>query len=304
MNWTDGKFFITIHPPDPFSFDECLIFLGRNDREILHTISDGCLMKLVRLNGELILFKVQSVNKSLKVEFLNGIPSEAAREKAAEYIWEWFDLDADLNQFYQWGSDDPVLSKLIGNYTGLRMIAIHDLFEALVWAVLGQQINLTFAYTLKKRLVEEYGERMTFNGEAYWLFPSFEVIAPLDEDDLRKLQITGRKAAYIIGIAAAMKDGRLKKESLRKLDEQQARKALLQYKGIGAWTADYVMMKCFLVKTSFTVGDVGLQNALKAALGYERKPALEEMEAFSHKWEGWQAYAAFYLWRSLYDEAI
>lgn len=304
MNWTDGHSFITLHPPDPFSFDECLIFLGRNDREILHTISDGCLMKLVRLNGELILIKVQSVNDSLKVEFLNGIPSEAAREKAAEYIWEWFDLDTDLSHFYKWGSDDPVLSELIRRYTGLRMIAIHDLFEALVWAVLGQQINLTFAYTLKKRLVEAYGEKLTIHGETYWLFPSFEEIALLGEADLRKLQITGRKAAYIIGIAAAMKDGRLTKESLRKLDEQQARKALLQYKGIGAWTADYVMMKCLHVKSSFPIADVGLQNALKAAMGYERKPKLEEMEAFSHKWEGWQGYAAFYLWRSLYDEAI
>jgi DNA-3-methyladenine glycosylase II len=304
MNWTDGHSFITIHPPDPFSFDECLMFLDRSDREILHTIKEGCLMKLARLNGELVLFKVESVNDSLKVEFLNGIPSEEAREKVAEYIWEWFDLDVDLNMFYRWGEDDPILSALTQKYAGLRMISIHDLFEALVWAVLGQQINLTFAYTLKKRFVEAYGERLTFHGETYWLFPTLEQIALLEEGDLRNLQITGRKAAYIIRIAEAMKDGRLMKDTLMKLDEQQARKALLQYKGIGAWTADYVMMKCLHVKTSFPVADVGLQNALKAALGYERKPALEEMEAFSHKWEGWQGYAAFYLWRSLYDEAI
>jgi DNA-3-methyladenine glycosylase II len=304
MHWTDGHSFITIHPPDPFSFDECLMFLGRSDREILHTIKEGCLMKLARLNGELVLFKVESVNASLKVEFLNGIPSEEAREKVAEYIWEWFDLDVDLNMFYRWGEDDPILSALTQKYAGLRMISIHDLFEALVWAVLGQQINLTFAYTLKKRFVEAYGERLTFHGETYWLFPTFEEIALLEEGDLRNLQITGRKAAYIIRIAEAMKDGRLMKDTLMKLDEQQARKALLQYKGIGAWTADYVMMKCLHVKTSFPVADVGLQNALKAALGYERKPALEEMEAFSHKWEGWQGYAAFYLWRSLYDKAI
>jgi DNA-3-methyladenine glycosylase II len=304
MNRTDGRCFLTIHPPGPFSFDECLVFLGRSDREILHTIKEGCLLKLARLNGELILFKVEAQDDALKVEFLNGIPSEAAQEKVAEFIWDWLDLDVDLDRFYTWGDDDPVLSKLIRNYTGLRMIAIHDLFEALVWAVLGQQINLAFAYTLKKRLVEAYGERLTFHGETYWLFPTFDEIAQLEEGDLRELQITGRKAAFIIGIANAMKDGRLTKESLMKMDEQQARKALLQYKGIGAWTADYVMMKCLHVKTSFPVADVGLQNALKAALGHERKPALEEMEAFSHKWEGWQAYAAFYLWRSLYDEAL
>jgi DNA-3-methyladenine glycosylase II len=304
MNWTDGHSFITIHPPDPFSFDECLMFLGRSDREILHTIEEDCLFKLVKLNGELILFKVGEINESLKVEFLNGIPSEEAREKVAVYIWEWFDLDIDLNMFYRWGVDDPILSALTQKYAGLRMISIHDLFEALVWAVLGQQINLPFAYTLKKRFVEEYGEHLTCNGENHWLFPSFEEIAVLEDAELRELQITGRKAAYIIGVAGAMKHGGLTKDLLMELDEQQARKALLKYKGIGAWTADYVMMKCLHVKTSFPVADVGLQNALKAALGYERKPALKEMEAFSHKWEGWQGYAAFYLWRSLYDKAI
>ncbi|MGR3766286.1 DNA-3-methyladenine glycosylase family protein [Rossellomorea sp. NS-SX7] len=304
MKWTDGQSWIKIYPPKEFSFDECLLFLGRSDLEILHEIKEGCLLKLVRVDEELILCKIENIHEFINVEFLNGTPSEYAREKVAEYIWEWFELDVDLAAFYEWAAGASILSGLTQKYEGLRMISIHDLFEALVWAILGQQINLTFAYTLKKRFVEQYGESVTVNGERFWLFPRFEEVASIDVEDLRKLQITGRKAEYILGIAGAMKTGELRKDSLMKLDERQVRSTLLQYKGIGAWTADYVMMKCLHVKSSFPIADVGLQNALKALLGYDRKPTLEEMEQLSAKWEGWQGYAAFYLWRSLYDETI
>ncbi|WP_175989880.1 DNA-3-methyladenine glycosylase [Bacillus sp. Marseille-Q1617] len=304
MKWTDGQSWIKIYPPKEFSFDECLLFLGRSNLEILHEIEEGCLLKLVRVDEELILCKIDYIHEFLNVEFLNGTPSEDAREKVAEYIWEWFELDVDLAGFYEWAAGDAILSGLTQSYYGLRMICLPDLFEALIWAILGQQINLSFAYTLKKRLVEQYGESVTVNGKRFWLFPSFHKIAYLDVENLRKLQITGRKAEYILGIAVAMETGELTKESLMKLDERQVRNTLLQYKGIGAWTADYVMMKCLHVKSSFPIADVGLQNALKVLLGYDRKPTLEEMEQLSAKWEGWRGYAAFYLWRSLYDETI
>jgi DNA-3-methyladenine glycosylase II len=304
MKWVDCQSWIKIYPPEEFSFAECLLFLGRSDQEILHQIRDGCLYKLIRVNEELILFKIEYIRGFMNVEFLNGIPSESAREKVAEYIWEWFELDVNLEVFYGWAALDSILAEITRKYYGLRMISIHDLFEALVWAILGQQINLTFAYTLKKRFVEQFGDSLAIDGNRFWLFPSFDEIASLDVEDLRKLQITGRKAEYILGIARTMKTGGLMKESLITQDEQQVRKSLLQNKGVGAWTADYVMMKCLHFTTSFPIADVGLQNALKALLGYDRKPTLKEMEELSVKWKGWQGYAAFYLWRSLYDEHI
>ncbi|NMH70720.1 DNA-3-methyladenine glycosylase 2 family protein [Bacillus sp. RO3] len=304
MNWIDGRSWIKIYPPKEFNFAECLLFLGRSDQEILHQIKDECITKLVHIHEELILFKIEDNGEFMKVEFLNGTPSQRAREQVAEYIWEWFELDVNLEHFYQWAAADPILSILTQKYDGLRMISIHDLFEALVWAILGQQINLTFAYTLKKRFVEQFGEGLTFGNEKFWLFPRFEEIASMDVENLRDLQITRRKAEYIIGIAKAMNSGELQRESLLKQDEEQVRNSLLKHKGIGAWTADYVMMKCLHIPSSFPIADVGIQNALKNVLGYEHKPPMEELEQFSAKWEGWQGYAAFYLWRSLYDDDI
>ncbi|MBM7662294.1 DNA-3-methyladenine glycosylase II [Bacillus mesophilus] len=302
MNWNDCQSYIKINPPKEFNFEECLVYLGRSNQEVLHEIKEGSLYKLIKVNERLILFKLEYINHYIKVEFLNDIPNKNDREEVAKYIWEWFDLNTNLNEFYALANHENLLKGITHKYYGLRMISIHDLFETIVWAILGQQINLTFAYTLKRRIVERYGESLIINGDTYWLFPSYEEIAILNVDDLRQLQITMKKAEYIIGIAKAMKTGELSKEIIvEQQDYQEVKKSLIQFRGIGAWTADYVMMKCLHYTNSFPIADVGLHNAIKQLLGYDRKPTIEELEELSARWEGWQGYATFYLWRSLYD---
>lgn len=99
-----------------------------------------------------------------------------------------------------------------------------------------------------------------------------------------------------------MANGELAKEALLQLqDFKQVQSSLLAIKGIGAWTSDYVLMKCFRHPAALPIADVGLHNALKLQLGLERKPAIQEINQLAAYWDGWQAYATFYLWRSLYD---
>ncbi|WP_099159086.1 DNA-3-methyladenine glycosylase 2 [Virgibacillus ndiopensis] len=302
MNWSDHESFLIIYPHKEFNFDECLLFLGRSNQEVLHQIKGRNLYKLIKVDGTLVLFKIGYIKDSINVEFLNKIPSLVTRKKVAAYIWEWFDLDTNLGEFYKAVSKDKILKKITQDYYGLRIICIQDLFEALIWAILGQQINLTFAYTLKKRFVERFGEYLTFDEDTFWLFPTFEKISSLNVKDLRILQITSRKAEYIIGLAKAMKNGELTKELLnQQQDDQQVQKLLMKHRGVGAWTTDYVMMKCLHNMASLPIADVGLHNAIKHQLGLERKPTIEEIEKLSSGWKGWQAYATFYLWRSLYD---
>ncbi|KON85992.1 hypothetical protein AF332_03640 [Sporosarcina globispora] len=66
----------------------------------------------------------------------------------------------------------------------------------------------------------------------------------------------------------------------------------MKIRGIGAWAADYMMMKCLHITSSFPVADVGLHNALKNQLGLERKPAIKEIEEYAAEWKGWGAHAA------------
>ncbi|MDN4494742.1 DNA-3-methyladenine glycosylase family protein [Ureibacillus aquaedulcis] len=301
MNWIDCGSFIEITPPMDFNFQECLVFMGRSEYENLHQIREGYLYKLIKIDGQLVLLKIGEATNSIRVEFSVGEPTPAMRGKAASYIWGWFDLEQDLEPFYEMASKDKILQKVANDYRGLRIIGIPDLFEALTWAVLGQQINLTFAYTLKKRFVEQYGESITHEGNAYWIFPEYKAIASLSVEELKNLQFSTRKAEYIIGIAGLMTSGQLSKEKMLEIQEYEpVKKSLMAIRGVGAWTADYVMMKCLHHAAAFPIADVGLHNALKQQLGLERKPTIVEIEELAKAWEGWQAYATFYLWRSLY----
>ncbi|CAG9621284.1 DNA-3-methyladenine glycosylase family protein [Sutcliffiella rhizosphaerae] len=303
MNWMDRESYVEIFPPKEFSFEECLIFLGRSDKEVLHRISEGTIYKLIQGSDAIILCKIGFWNGVIKVEFPLNPPAYHERIMAAEFIWYWFDLDFDLSGFYHLAEQDSVLKTVVPKYMGLRMIGIPDLFEAIVWAIMGQQINLSFAYTLKKRFVEQFGEGVTSAGETYWLFPTSERIASLKVEELKSLQFTTRKAEYILNIAKLMANGELsKKMLLQKETNEQRRNVLLKIRGIGAWTADYVLMKCLHNPTSLPIADAGLHQALKKILMLEKKPTLEQIGQVAENWEGYQAYATFYLWRSLYDE--
>lgn len=302
MNWINQADYLEIEPPTEFSFSECWMFLKRSNQEILHQIKEDDLFKLLKIKDQLILCRISEQAYKMKVEFPMNQPSLNERERIVHYLTEWFDLETELACFYQMANKDNILQPLTEKYRGLRLLGIPDLFEAFVWAIIGQQINLTFAYTLKKRFVEQFGDSVTFEGESHWLFPTPEKIATIQVGDLRNLKFTQRKSEYIIDIAKCIANGQLTKEMLRqKRDYEDMKKSLMAIRGIGAWTADYVLMKSLQELSAFPIADVGLHNALKIQLGLERKPTIEEITRYSQHWQGWHAYATFYLWRSLYE---
>jgi DNA-3-methyladenine glycosylase II len=79
------------------------------------------------------------------------------------------------------------------------------------------QINLAFAYTLKRRLVENFGRRVDCEGKHYWLFPTPQDIASLTAQDLAGLQMSVKKCEYLIGVAHLIVDGKLTLEEIKRL---------------------------------------------------------------------------------------
>lgn len=300
--WRDNGKEVILITPKEFSFDESLVYLARSTNECLYQVSGHKVDKVVSVNNEKILIEIgKNENENIEIYFVNTIPKKSTRLAIAQYVWEWFDLDTDLTPFYKLAEREPLLTKLVNEYHGLRVIGISDLFEALCWAIIGQQINLTFAYTLKRRLVESFGEYIEWKEQKYWLFPTPERIAKLSIDDLKELQFTGRKAEYIIEVAKQMSSGNLTKSMLIAMDFKDAESELIRIRGIGPWTANYVLMRCLRDPSAFPIQDVGLHNAIKQQLHLERKPTIEEIQQISAAWKGWEAYVTFYLWRSLYN---
>jgi DNA-3-methyladenine glycosylase II len=299
--WFDeGASVLLVLPPE-FDFSQCLKFLTRSPLEPCHVVENNILYKLEKFEGKPVLLKIQCRDQNtLCIDFLTPRPKKSIRAKIAKYVWHWFDLDTDLRSFYRMAGKDPVLKKVTRDLYGLRIMTISDLFETICWAIVGQQINLTFAYTLKKRLVESFGEKFTFDEKSYYLFPTPQVISKLKIIDLKSLQFTGKKSEYIIDLAQKINQGDLTKRKLLNHDGfESARKELKNLYGVGQWTADYVSLRCLMDPAAFPIADVGLQNAVKQQLGLSKKPTAEDIIRYSKGWENWHAYATFYLWASL-----
>jgi len=292
---------IIMPTPQEFAFHECLAYLGRSALEPLHCVEAGSVTKVVQVEQANVLLRVQKHDsRNLRLTVSNCTPISAVRSSITRYVNEWFDLGRPLNEFYHVCGHDEVLSGLVRRYFGLRLLVIHDLFQALCWAVLGQQINLAFAYALYARFVHTFGKEVEFEQTSYWLFPRPSRIARLSVKALTTLQITSRKAEYLIGIAREIAAGRLSKTGLLALHNlERAKSTLLKVRGVGPWTANYVLLRCLGLQNAFPVEDVGLHHAIKKQLAMNRKPTMAEILKLARGWKNWEGYATFYLYRSL-----
>ncbi|MBX2947409.1 MAG: DNA-3-methyladenine glycosylase 2 family protein [Cyclobacteriaceae bacterium] len=290
---------LTLTPPKEFDYNLCFQFLKRSPKELLHTLYDKAVYKAIRIDTEVILFRVEEKNGLLIIDFLNGKPTLSHQERVKQFVTEWFDLDTDLKPFYRMAQNDEILGPLIKKYFGYRIVGQPDLFESLVWAVLGQQINLDFAYTLKQRFVEKFGDAIQWNGNTYYLFPSAEMVARLTDADLLPLQFSRQKSNYCTGIAKAFAERIISKNQLTGLAFEEAKEKLMALKGVGNWTANYALMKTFRYPNAFPLEDAGLHNALKNQLGLAKKPGLDQIKKIFNNYSRWESYATLYLWKSL-----
>jgi DNA-3-methyladenine glycosylase II len=290
---------IYLTTPKEFSFEQTLRFLTRNEKECLHTVQDSTVFKVLEIDGELTLFSVDFHGNSLKITIHTSNCSEKIIESVKKYVQDWFDLDANLADFYKTAQNDVILANLCQKFYGLRMVGMPDLFESLVWSIIGQQINLNFAYSLKDRLVRNFGKNLIHNGEEFYALPTPERLASLSIEDFQPHQFSRSKAQYILNISRAFVEGDLSQSVLEKLAFDEIREKLVKIKGVGNWTANYSMMKSLKNYDAFPVEDVGLHNAVKNQYSLEGKPSIAELHTMAEKWQGWRGYATFYFWHSL-----
>ncbi len=291
-----------IRIPLPKVFNKKLLFqyLKRSPNEItFHVLSDSIVLKLFPLADRLILCQLDFIGDEFILTFPDTKPSPEEGKAIKEYCISWFDLETDLDAFYHVLEKDPIVKPVIHNHRGLRMVKAPDLFEAISWSIIGQQINLPFAYTCKKALVEKVGKKLLFEGITYYAFPEPDAVLTISDETFRAMKFSSQKVKYIRIAANEIKSGKLRKSELEELSFIDAKARLIELKGIGNWSANYVLMRCLGFKEAFPLEDVGLHNALKFLLKRDSKPSLLEIKELAKKWSGWEAYVTFYLWQSL-----
>jgi AraC family transcriptional regulator of adaptative response / DNA-3-methyladenine glycosylase II len=188
---------------------------------------------------------------------------------------------------------------------GMRVPGAFDSFELAIRAVLGQQVSVAGATTVAGRLVTRFGQPvLTPFAAITHHFPSPQTIVDLSIDQLAGIGIPGARAATLQNIARFALDGGLQRQLAASSDDMVAK--LKTVKGIGEWTAQYIVMRALRFSDAFPAGDLGLQKAA-ALLATPATPVSERLTekqllSIAQPWAPWRAYAALLLWQSLSKE--
>ncbi len=297
-----------IDPTAPYSFDKALTYLCGSPSAVLEQIdTNNSYRRAVTVSGNDVLLVLRSTGTAgrprLVLEVHGNIVSPARTIQAAQHVRRIFSLDVDPQPFEALAACDSVLSALIQRFRGLRPVLIADPYESLLWAVIGQQVNVSFARKLKLALVEICGRRLRINGHDYLLLPRPVDVAALDEQVLRAHQFSRRKTAYLVGLSLAVADGRLDLGILRNLPYEEAVATLTRFDGIGRWTAESVLMRGLGAQDVIPAGDLGLRRVIGQAYGLGKIATETQIRLIAEQCAGWRSWVAFYWWFYLQQAA-
>ncbi|MBI4498408.1 MAG: DNA-3-methyladenine glycosylase 2 family protein [Chloroflexi bacterium] len=295
-----------IAPTPPFAFDLILRYLRSSPSSILERVDHASYRRVVVVRERPVLLSVTSVGTTeaprLRVDVEGEGVTAAEGGAAVALVRRLFDLETDPGPFYEVAAGDPVFAALVAQCRGFRPVLIPDPFEALVWAIIGQQINITFAAKLKRVLVETFGATLDFQGQRFALFPGPERLAAADPTHLAALQFSRQKIAYLQGLARAVLDGDLDFDRIALLPSDAALAQLQRLKGIGRWTAEYLLLRGFGHPDHIPAADGGLRRIIGRWYGLERLATEAEVRALAERWAGWRGYAALHWWFALQQQ--
>jgi DNA-3-methyladenine glycosylase II len=164
----------------------------------------------------------------------------------------------------------------------VRPVRQLDPLAAIIRSISAQQVNLKWAATVRRRLVEAYGRPHTLG--AYQVFSlEAERLAGASVEALRALQFTTRKAEYIIGLARAVAEGRLDLAALQVLSDAEVIAQLTALRGLGRWTAEWFLART-LGRPCVAAGDLGVRKAVGAVYLQGRMPSEAEVRELTAHW--------------------
>jgi 3-methyladenine DNA glycosylase/8-oxoguanine DNA glycosylase len=267
----------TIDLPRDYAPRFALRYMTRDPESVTEGGDGSGFVKAMLFDGRPAIVRVEFATGSARVRVEGSYP----RHEAERAVLRLLGLPFDPRPF------ERKHAALVKGRRGLRVPLTGTIFEAIVWAICGQQVNLTFAYKLRRAVIELAGEKV---GDMR-AHPDAAAIARLDEADLTRRQFSRRKAEYLIGIARTFDA-----ESLATMDAGEAQQTLEALRGFGVWSANYVMMRGCGFADCVPAGDTGLSSSLQDFFGLDDRPDQAMTHKLMEQYAPMRSLATFHFW--------
>ena len=289
----------TLTPTPPFDFSKSLQFLGifgptKNEQ----TVSTHSLTKAISIDGQTVVFQLTSIGTTekpgLEYTLFSAKPFSQAMENAVvERITFFLSLKDDLQPFYRLGRADPDFAPIIEHLYGYHQVKFLTPFENACWAVLTQRNPMKIAQQTKQALVEKYGSSLEVSGSVYWAFPEPMQIAVVDESELLKTIRNDRRTEYLVVVARAFSEA--DEEFLKTASDEAVEAWLRNIKGIGEWSATFIMVRGLGRMERVPLTEARLFEAASKVYGHGEELNRDDLMRLADKYGPWQGYWAHYI---------
>ena len=295
---------IQLTPNPPYDFyliaAYATYFQGRYAADHFH---GGVYQRLMDFRGSLCLVNVRSIGSvdapSLEVTLKGSVLSEKIVSEARIQVARLLGIDQELEPFYRMALKDPVLNPLVKMLRGLHIPQTLSLWEGLVLAILGQQVSSHVARIMRNSLVENYGLALKESGVIYHIFPRPETLVEAGLEDLYSIKLSKRKAQYLFDIAASLTSQERELDSLRSLPDEEAVRTLTEIRGVGPWTAHWLLIRGLGRPDAFPHGDLALRRTMGRLFNNESLFQPEEALNYSYRWSPFRSYVTTYLFAAI-----
>ena len=281
--------------PETFRPGDILSFHRRDRQEIAERVSNACLQKAMiwceapaylSINFEPGLAKASLV--------IDGKVAEDRQPIFERMIRRMLGLTQGIEIFEERYRDHPQLGILIAQQPGLRVPVTATPFEALTWAVTGQQISVSAAVSLRRKLIGASNIRHSCDLLCY---PDARRILELPEETLRQAGFSTTKTRTLLALSALVADNELPLDAwVETLPVDVIREKLEAVRGIGPWTVNYGLLRGFGWLDGSLHGDAAVRRGLQALLGAPDKISEENTKAWLAQFSPWRALVGAHLW--------
>ncbi len=185
---------------------------------------------------------------------------------------------------------DPAMVPIVADVGPMRLALGIDPFRSLVNAIVGQQISVKAAASIRTRLEATMPDGHTMTPEGF---------LARTHEDLRAAGLSRAKALYVVDLAEKFIDGTVRVGELPVLPDEEIIRELVQVKGIGRWTAEMFLIFGLGRPDVLPVDDLGLRAGVKRAYNLDHMPTAAEVKEIARPWEPFRSAGTWYLWRSL-----
>ncbi|OIQ87437.1 DNA-3-methyladenine glycosylase [mine drainage metagenome] len=288
----------SIDLPPAYRARDILAFHGRDAQAVAERVDGNMLRKGLAWRGQpaclTIRFDALRADAMLSVD---GAVGAGDADALGMLLHRLLGLAQGIEEFERRYRNHAQLGPLIASQSGLRVPVSASPFEAITWAVTGQQISVGAAVSMRRKLIQVCGLKHSGGLACY---PDAGRVAGLSMESLRQAGFSQSKSQTLLTLGRMVSDGQLPLESWTggALPVEEIRQQLLCIRGIGPWTVNYALLRGFGWLDGSLHGDAAVRRGLQALLQSTEKVTEIEAQRWLAGFSPWRALVAAHLWAS------